>query len=318
MDFKYSQTETGIKIDKYIGDAKAVTIPEGVTTIGNGAFSYCKNLTEIKIPASVRRIYKETFAYCTNLECVTINPSTEIDDGAFIGCEKLKEIRGLTEEQINKNPHLAKVLYISRNTNYLVAGEDKIKYLKKISGIKIRKYIGDRNSVTSIVIPDMIDGLPVTEIGDYAFSGYSNLLTIKIPDTLKSLGAFAFYDCYRLTKIELPDSVTKIAAGVFSHCRTLTEIKIPVSIAKIYNGTFKGCEKLAQIKIPEGVTEIGNGAFRDCRNLKSIRLPRSVKKIGSSAFRSCKNLLTVELPASAEIGKKAFANCHESLKINRY
>ena len=184
---------------------KSVIIPDGVTSIGENAFSFCGRLTAITIPASVRRIHKKAFAYCTKLECLTIAPSTEIDDGAFIGCEKLKEIRGLTEEQINKNPHLAEVVYIARNTKYLAVENAKIKYLKTNSGIKILKCIGDRKTVTSVIIPDAIEGLPVTEIGDYSFTNYENLSAIKIPDTVKSLGTCAFNGCRRLIEISLPD-----------------------------------------------------------------------------------------------------------------
>ena len=143
-----------------------------------------------------------------------------------------------------------------------------------------------KNQVTQYIL-----GGNVTEIGDYAFSGYSNLRAIKIPDTVKSLGAFAFYGCYHLIEIALPDTVTRIADAAFSHCRSLTEIKLPSTIKKINNGTFKDCRKLEQITIPDGVAEIGNGAFRGCRSLKSIRLPESVKKIGNNAFRGCTNLL---------------------------
>ncbi len=54
----------------YEGEESALAIPEGVTEIGEGAFSFCKNLEEITIPASVKRIGSSAFAYCDKLEKV--------------------------------------------------------------------------------------------------------------------------------------------------------------------------------------------------------------------------------------------------------
>ena len=67
-------------------------IPNGVTSIGNKSFSYCKLLKEIIIPNTVINIGGEAFSYCTSLESISIPDSvTHIGFGAFFGCESLKE-----------------------------------------------------------------------------------------------------------------------------------------------------------------------------------------------------------------------------------
>ena len=69
----------------------------------------------------------------------------------------------------------------------------------------------DENAVGEIVIPDKIDGLPVTSIGEYAFEYCSGLTSVTIPDSVTSINKWAFYDCSGLTSVTIPDSVTSIS-----------------------------------------------------------------------------------------------------------
>ena len=79
-----------------------LTIPESVTygdisypvtSIGEGAFSYCSGLTSVTIPNSVTSIGDWAFSDCTGLTSVTIpNSVTEIGEGAFYYCLGLTRI----------------------------------------------------------------------------------------------------------------------------------------------------------------------------------------------------------------------------------
>ena len=63
------------------------TIPNSVTTIGEGAFSGCKSLTNINIPNSVTTIGKGAFSHCDSLTSINIpNSVTTIGEGAFADC----------------------------------------------------------------------------------------------------------------------------------------------------------------------------------------------------------------------------------------
>ncbi len=77
---------------------------------------------------------------------------------------------------------------------------------------------GYTGSDTKVVIPIMMNDLPVTEIGESTFSG-----------------------CSSLTEIVIPEGVTKIGERAFSLCRSLTEIKIPESVTEIGESAFEGC-----------------------------------------------------------------------------
>ena len=84
--------ENGV-LKKYTGEGGDVVIPEGVTAIGNLAFSYCKNLQSIVIPEGVTKIGREAFEDCTNLQSIVIPESVnEIGDFAFISCSNLQSV----------------------------------------------------------------------------------------------------------------------------------------------------------------------------------------------------------------------------------
>ena len=71
-------------------NATRITIPNGVTKIGNRAFQYCTNLVSVVIPETVKTIGTSSFANCSKLSGITIPKSVEsLPSSAFTGCEAL-------------------------------------------------------------------------------------------------------------------------------------------------------------------------------------------------------------------------------------
>ena len=160
-------------------------------------------------------------------------------------------------------------------------------------------------SLVSINIPNS-----VTRIGDSAFSGCTSLASIDIPNSVTDIGNFAFSGCTSLASIDIPNSVTSIGFSAFSGCTSLASIDIPNSVTSIGFSAFSGCTSLASIDIPNSVTSIGFSAFSGCTSLASIDIPNSVTSIGNYAFQGCTSLASIDLPNSVtSTGDYAFQGC---------
>ncbi len=171
-------------------DGKELTgdlvIPNGVTSIGYGAFYDCSGLTSVTIGNSVTSIGDFAFGDCTGLTNITLpNSVTSIGDYAFRGCS------GLTSITIPNS-------------------------VTSIGGSAFRGCSG----LTSITIPNS-----VTSIGWSAFRDCYSLTSITIPNSVISIGSYAFYDCSRLTSVTIPNSVTSIGDYAFYDCTGLTSIQ---------------------------------------------------------------------------------------------
>ena len=95
-------------LKKYNGASTVVVIPNSVTSIGTGAFEYCKSLTSVIIPDSVTSIGDGAFRYCTSLTSVTIPDSvTSIGREAFKGCIRLTKVtlpQGMSNREFHDTP----------------------------------------------------------------------------------------------------------------------------------------------------------------------------------------------------------------------
>ena len=168
----------------------------------------------------------------------------------------------------------------------------------------------------NIVIPIEYENLPVTRIGEYAFSHCSTLTGITIPDGVKSIGSSAFNGCDALTNITIPDSVTVIDEHVFNSCDALKNITIGNGMKSIGHHMFSGCSALTNITIPNSVKSIGVGAFSYCTSLTSIDIPDSVTEIGEYAFSVCTSLANIVIPDSVtKIDKYTFSDCSALVSI---
>ena len=180
----------------------------------------------------------------------------------------------------------------------------------KVTGIGNAAFQGQQNLV-SVTLPE-----GVTEIGTFAFAGCSSLKSINIPGTVKTVDSSAFKNCTALTGVQIPESVTAIGDSAFENCTSLKGINIPDTVKLISIATFKGCSSLKSINIPENATLISDSAFANCYNLSSISIPASVKKIGESAFSDCIRLGEVTVvDGETVISSTAFDNCDNIKKL---
>ncbi len=172
--------------------------------------------------------------------------------------------------------------------------------------ITITGYTGTNLSVT---IPDTINGLPVTAIGNLALVESPSLTSITIGTNVTSIGYEAFYLC-AFTNLTIPEGVVSIGDRAFYYCTSLNDINIPGGVTSIGDQVFYSCSRLTDITIGTNVTSIGHEAFRDCTNLTHVALPSNANNIGIAAFFDCTSLTNIAIPGSVtNIGNYAFNNC---------
>ena len=156
-------------------------------------------------------------------------------------------------------------------------------------------------NVTKLIIPETIDDVAVTGIGDSAFSGCSELTSVTIPEGVTGIGESAFSGCSSLMSVTLPEGVVSIGGSAFDGCSSLESLTFPESVTSIGAGVFRGCSSLASVTIPSSVTSISGSVFYGCSALTSLTIPASVTYIGIGAFYGCSSLTSVTLPEGLTI-----------------
>ena len=154
-------------------------------------------------------------------------------------------------------------------------------------------------------------GIPATveTVGDSAFAGCAEMMSLDIPASVKTLGAYAFAGCNALIKVEIPGTEI-IGEYVFYDCNAIESVVIGEGVKTVSACAFYGCDNLQSVIICDGVESIGAYAFRSCFNLSEVVLGNSIVSIGDAAFRYCTALESITLPDSLTyIGTAAFYGC---------
>ena len=159
-------------------------------------------------------------------------------------------------------------------------------------------------------------------IPEHAFQEKPSLISIILPDNLKSIGYKAFWGCKSLSgNISFPEGLETIAAGAFMNCTNLSSISFPSTLVTLgqengtlySDGAFANCTGLCcEIVIPEKMESIGPNTFRGDNGLYGqIYLPESLRFLGEAAFRGCKGLSgSLKIPHKiCQIPDECFQGC---------
>lgn len=290
-----------------VNSLSAITLPDGIISIGSSSFANCENLGAIELPQSLKSIGEYAF-FNTGMTVIDIPEDVEqIGRSAFFNCTNLNSI---------KLPKLLSVL--EQNLFQGCTNLITVKFPINLTKIEDAVFINCNNldyvefpysleSIGNSAFEDCISlhylKFPpnVNTIGTEAFQGCSNLERVTFAGNyLTNLGESVFNGCTKLQQIIIPEGISTLNAYSFNNCQSLESINLPNSITTIGKAAFCGCTKLTTIKLPSSLTTIDEGAFMDCANLTNIYFPNSLKSISISCFTRCTSLKTLILPPSLE------------------
>ncbi len=271
--------ENGI-LKNYTKKEEVVLVPEGIHTIGEGAFKGCVSLKKVVLPSSLRYIGVGAFKGCRKLEEVEIKEGvSKIGDYAFHRCHSLKKmVLPFSVEELG-------------NCVFLYCDS-----MEEIKMPKVRR-LGKQVFLNDILLKRIMISKELEEdcICD-VFTGCGNLTDISFSDgedyvIQNAVEAIAGNQ-------SLPSLVKVIATDVLR----MMELDGRCLIRFLTN--------LKYVEIPEGIEKIGKSCFFDKRGILSIKFPKSLKEIESRAFRNCINLEQISFKTKqVYIHEDAFKNC---------
>lgn len=197
------------------GNIKTVTLPEGITYIGAGAFYSCYKLTEISLPSTL----------------------AEIDYVAFKRCEKLNTIKynGTKQQwyQLNKC-----YLWDDDTSEYTITctdgeltktqnGNNKgtagLIYEMNLSSLSCVLQSGLSAVSAEVTVPEKYYNYNVEKIGDNAFFN-GKITSVRLENGIRQIGESAFENCAALKTVYLPSTLNRIEKRSFASCSALTDI----------------------------------------------------------------------------------------------
>ena len=282
----------------------SVTIPNSVTTIGGAAFSDCSSLTSVTIPNSVTTIGAFAFIRCTSLTSVTIpNSVTTIERYAFGDCESLTSVtipNSVTTigESAFTNDN-AKIIWL---TNTPPAGygygnvRGRIHYVANdlytdLSNTKVYPYLSSIFEVNGIKYVPVSPSERTCDAIDCAYTGEPYEVKINKKVNYKGVDM----------------TVREINPYTAYDCAKIKKAYIDID-GSIGDKAFSCCDILSAVDIAK-VNDIGNDAFSGCTNLASVDI-KAGNNIGESAFSNCRSLITLSLDKKIKsLGRSAFQYC---------
>ncbi len=215
------QTLTSVEKYTFLQASSLASATINGSEIKQDAFNNCHTLTTLKLYGD--SVLKEgAMNNCINLNKIVAGPDVVIEDGAFVEGNKMSDgeiygVKGSPAETFAKKNNIKFVEFDGIGTSGETAWE-VVDTVLTISGDgamadyeqKSAPWYSLSDKIRTIVVEN-----GVTEIGDNAFSGLSNVKNTIISEGVTAIGANAFSGCGKLSAVILPDSVTTVEAGAF-------------------------------------------------------------------------------------------------------
>ncbi|MBP3753473.1 MAG: leucine-rich repeat protein [Lachnospiraceae bacterium] len=280
------EIENGI-LKAYKGTANEVTVPEGVTEIGDDAFKGMAHLLKVKLPESVRKIGDRAFKGCRQLNEVNFPCGlTEIGEYAFHRCHCMEEM--IFPDSVKSVGSYA-FLYCDGVRKVVMEGPVSIK----------RAVFSHNLSLRELYINENVD---FSNFSDEVFEGCVNLSKISLSG--KEYEIANLIDAMN-SHSDYPEVIRAIAKSVYH------SLQIEEGVLVSFNVNLK------KVSLPEGITAIGKSCFFDKKGIISIEFPESLREIRANAFLNCISLEEVFIKRGNLItDDKAFRGCCNLKKVH--
>ena len=286
----------GTTLVKYTGGGGEVTVPDGVTEIGEWAFQYSP-VTKVILPETLEEIRSYAFYSCAELEEITL-PASLTNLEYYIDDTYGDQV---TQAQVfYNNPKLQAINVAEGNQHY--KSIDGV--LFSADGKKLFYYPAGKNAGGRYAIPDGTE-----ELGYTAFDG-ADLTAIEFPSTLTQLHSEGgdFTGVSGLLKISVAEGNSRFY--------TVDDVLYDRYGSLILYPAWKAGTELDKDYFPKGLTSISAFAFQDNRNLKSIEFPEGLQTVGWMAFDGAHSLKSVTLPSTLSyISGYVFGYCDKLERV---
>lgn len=249
----------GTTLVNYIGEPEPeeLYIPDGVVTIGEGAFSKIGKIGSIYLPASLKYVGRNNFSDYRAASNVYVE-----DLDAYYN------LKGESESEIVDSwgtviPPLAHIFARPHSATLYANGEP----------------------VRSFSFPEGEIATPPS-----VFSGFESISELTLPESLKDVSYYSF-SFTNIKKIELPNGLTRIGRYAFVST-ALESLTVPGTVKVIEEGAFFLCQGIKKITLADGLEEIRDLAFGDT-SITEIVIPETVSYVGLGCFKLCRSLKTI-------------------------
>ena len=282
------------------GSVTAVKVTDGITSVGDNAFSAWTTLKDVWLPDSVTSIGADAFSGATNMQSIFIPDSVlSIGARAFSGCSRLTNVtlgNGITtikqyafsgtilssitlpaslttlEQHVFYGCSRLSNIYVKDGNAVFVSRSGALYTYNKTTKEAQFVLLGAGRSDEFIVLTELdinAESYIVTSIGDRAFAGCTSLMGITLPDSVVTIGVDAFSGC-------LLQSATMPALAISHISRDALITVVITGDTSIEDNAFNNCNSLLSVTIGNSVTSIGDSAFSGCDNLTSITFEGTV------------------------------------------
>lgn len=299
----------------------ALDFPAKLETVGSKAFSGCVSLAEIDLKtnlAALETIGAGAFAGCSGAKKILVSDSvSEIALGAFEGCSSVESI---------SVPFIGKAVGAAENNfGYIFGATETTEKDEDNNDVIIP---ADNRAYVPYSLSDIVITGNITAIAKDAFKDCEGAVSIKLPESIKTIGANAFEGCTGLEAVYVSSiekwcgiefanylsnplalaNVLCIAAG--AEPVTALTVSANVNAYAFYGAAeiFCGENAITALVIGEGVTAIGNDAFHGATALNTVTLPTTLKTVGARAFFGCDEIVDVKIADVNAWCKVAFAD----------